>query len=1066
VKIKELSLGLLVLMATGRVWGQGATATVLGTITDMTGAVVPGTNLEILNVATGYKQTSTTDGEGRYRVAEVPVGTYDIRATKPGFVTTVEHDLVLAVGSQLVVDLSLPVGGQQQVVTVQTDVTQVETTTAAVATLIDQQQIVELPLNGRNFEQLILLAPGVQSFTAFSSNSLQGRANEISIGGSRTTGFGILLDDENIVNFWNRGMGSITGTSLGVEAIGEFQTLTNTYGAQFGGSGAVINSVSKSGTNALHGSAFEFLRNDVTDAWDTFAKRAVNPIKPPLRKNQFGGSLGGPVEKDKMFFFVNYEGIQQSTGVTRVATVPNCPAACAVTNTNANTAALLQQILNIFPKPDPGTVLPGAASGTSTQVATRPASEDYILARFDYNISSKDSLFARYLSDVENAKDPFSGSFGQATLPFWTESDHGHSQFSTVEYRRIFSPTVVNIARVSFSRPEQDAATTTSQTPLQFPGFQGLEDGAVSITGLSPIGASISTPFIYLENKFAESDDVLWTRGSHSMRFGLTVLRRDSNIYVPVRESPQWTFGSLAQFLAGNASAVSGIIPSPQNYPSREFRGVEIYPYFQDDWKVTPRLTVNLGLRYEFETNPIEAHNEVYAITNFATATFFTNVPHVMQSNPSFHNFAPRVGLAWDPFADHKTSIRGGFGMFYDMVGPEHYSTGLNNEYPWFNVSQTSPPPTFPFAFAGFTPTCVNSAGVCPTDSPGWGWNTDTTPYVIQYNLTVQREIKKTGVLSVGYVGNHGIHEFTGLEQNPPVPTIVNGVPEFAALAVNPATGLVFIRTNNRINGNLGQFPDAQPISTSRYSALQAAFNRRFQNNVQVQASYAYSHCTDNGAFYIGSFNSNSSGTVSDPYNQSIDKGLCVADITQTLRVNGIWALPFQKTVFLRGWQISGIVSATSGLPFTVTDGAFQSGAGIGGRPDYISGCEVTSGTFNGRQVGTPSLYFNPGCFALEPVGTIGDMGRTNVRGPGLADADIAILKDMKFKERLRAQFRAEFFNAFNHPSYSLPAAAVFTQQTANGNATGGGNLSPTAGLITSVVVPARQIQFALRLNF
>lgn len=351
-------LCLVLMSASGiRLEAQSATATVLGTVTDASGAAVPEAVIQIRNIGTGVTQSVSTDRQGRFKAAELTVGNYEVQASKSGFSTVVHKGITLNVGTESTIDISLAVGQQQQTVTVDAEVSQVETTNATVGSLTDQRQMRELPLNGRNFEQLILLTPGVQSITAFQAVSLEGRANEYSVAGSRPTGQAILLDDENLQNFWNKGMGSITGSSLGVEAIAEFQTLTNTYSAQFGGNGAVINSVSKSGTNSVHGTAFEFLRNSALDARSFIDGSSV----PEFRRNQFGGSVGGPVRKDKMFFFGAYEGIQQALGETKIAFVPDCSAANAFTGgacTPASTlpAASQEAIINtlkIFPLPTP-----------------------------------------------------------------------------------------------------------------------------------------------------------------------------------------------------------------------------------------------------------------------------------------------------------------------------------------------------------------------------------------------------------------------------------------------------------------------------------------------------------------------------------------------------------------------------------------------------------------------------------------------------------------------------------------------------------------------------------------
>ncbi len=468
-----------------KVSGQGTTGTISGVVTDASGAAVPGANVEAKNVGTGLKQSIAGDGQGRYSITGLAVGDYEVQASKSGFSTVIHTGVTLTVGGQIVVDFALPVGQQQQTVTVQGEVSQVETTTATVGALVDQKQMRELPLNGRNFEQLILLAPGVQSFTAVAASGAQGRSNSYSVSGSRSEGQALLLDGENLQTFWNRGLASISGTSLGVEAVAEFQTLTNTYSAQFGGNGAVMNSVSKSGTNAFHGSAYDFLRNSVLDARGFFDPGSS---PPPFRKNQFGGSVGGPIQKNKMFFFANYEGIRQLLGETAIAYVPACnlvPSACVITAVNRQAVA---QTLALYPAAQ---TLVGGGIGTAVEVANQTANENYILGRFDYNLSDKDSIFARYVSDKTNFLEPFAGTGGSTTIPLWPDADVSHNQFSMLQWRRILSPNLLNIARVSFSRPASSEAPSTKHSALQFYPNSGRSDGMIVVAGLSTVKGGV-----------------------------------------------------------------------------------------------------------------------------------------------------------------------------------------------------------------------------------------------------------------------------------------------------------------------------------------------------------------------------------------------------------------------------------------------------------------------------------------------------------------------------------------------------------------------------------------------
>ena len=412
-RVLSCALALCFLGETGAVHlaAQAATGSMLGTVADQTGAAVAGAAIEVNNTGTGAVRAATSDGAGRFNLPDLAVGSYDVQAGKAGFSTVVRRGITLTVGAEIVVDFTLPMGQQSQTVAVEAEVTQVETTNSAVDMLTDQKQMRDLPLNGRGFEQLIQLTPGVNTIGGTAAGGggfivfgMQGRAPEYSIAGSRPVGQQILLDDESLENFWGKGMSSVMGTSLGVEAIAEFRTLTNTYTAEFGGNGGVINAVSKSGTNGFHGSAYEFFRHSALDA-----RQFIDPARiPAFRQNQFGGSLGGRVKRDKMFFFVNYEGIRLVQGESRIGNVPGCnliPANCVVTAANPVTAQALTNTLRIFPNAT--TIVNGQPQVLET--ASRNAHENYVLARFDYNISSKDSIFVRYISDKSQFTEPFGG---------------------------------------------------------------------------------------------------------------------------------------------------------------------------------------------------------------------------------------------------------------------------------------------------------------------------------------------------------------------------------------------------------------------------------------------------------------------------------------------------------------------------------------------------------------------------------------------------------------------------------------------------------------------------------
>ncbi len=440
------------LVFAGRVHAQGVTsATILGTVTDPGGAVVPNASVQVKNVGTGQAQQIKTDAQGRYTVAELPVGEYEAQASAMGFQTTVRRGITLTVGQQAVVDFSLMVGQSQQTVTVEAQVSQVNTETTTVQSVVETKQVEDLPLNGRNFTDLITLVPGVSGGSQVGNggaNLLYGLQNNFSVSGARAEGQSYLMDGTDIQDFWQHGAGSgVLGTTLGIEAIAEFSVLTNTYSAAFGGNGAVVNTVSKSGTNEWHGSAYEFLRNSALDARNFFDGKSV----PAFRQNQFGGSFGGPIKKDKLFFFVNDEELRKSLGQTAVALVPDALAHQGIVNgVNVGVNPKVAPILALYPLP---TTELGNGIGSINNVSATVGNENYLLTRGDYNISTKDSLFVRWIRDYGNIVNPFLGS---PVAPTWPEVGQTMNSFATIEYRRVISPTLVNLVRFSYTRTFED----------------------------------------------------------------------------------------------------------------------------------------------------------------------------------------------------------------------------------------------------------------------------------------------------------------------------------------------------------------------------------------------------------------------------------------------------------------------------------------------------------------------------------------------------------------------------------------------------------------------------------
>jgi uncharacterized membrane protein len=1061
--------------ASVRLNAQVTTATITGTVVDPSGAAVAEAAIQVKNRGTDATQSVTSDGQGRFNVPSLSVGDYDVTASKAGFATLVRTGITLTVGNSTVVDFVLQVGQSNQTVTVAADTAQVDTTSSTLANLVDSRQIVDLPLNGRNFQQLIALSPGVV-VAQTSVTSFYGKGDTYSIAGSRPEGAAYLLDGTDITNFFNHGSGAGSlGTSLGIDAIAEFQTLTNTYSAQFGGNGAVINAVSKSGTNGFHGSAFEFIRNSALDARDFFAPTSS---PPPFRRNQFGGSIGGPIKKDKMFFFVNYEGLRQSLGITNKITVPDAAAhqgylPCGVVTggipCGANNLAFvgfaspaLAAAMATFPTATiPILNAQGLPTGAGNAFAdgSQPASENYLLSRFDYSISTKDSVFARYVIDKSSFTNPFPGTNAAG----WPDSEPTRNQYVTVEERHIFSPSLINVARASFVRTENSAASQVTTPALQFYPHLGGQDGNITIVGETALGPSALTPYSLIQNKFAESDDVYLTHGAHSIKFGLGVQRIQTFENQPFSAAGAFTFNSLQLFMQGNPSRFGGAYPvgTPSLFGNynvdayRSFRETMLVPYINDDWKVSAKLTVNIGIRYDFDTNPTTAINNLLVITNppynsigGPYSTGFTPSEHVWRKNPSVNNWGPRLGIAWDPFSDHKTSVRAGFADTHNVIAPRVYTSGFVTGPPFASVIITpnAQIPVIPFP----NPFVASVTPPLPSNGQAVDYNIEKTPVLYQWNANVQRELPGEVVLTVGYVGSHGSHLMTGTDLNPPVPQVINGVTYFG----NPATGLSFPRWSP----NFGNYNALQANGRSSYNSLQVNAVHRFSRNFQAQVAYTLGHSIDDGSGSSGL--ETGGGPRSNPYNFAADRGNSTFDIRHALRINGIYMLPFHRNLFVSGWQISGILSKTTGPPLLLATGFDQALVGpsstVNERPNLNPGFTADSIT-----IGTVGRWYNPAAFSLQPKGTEGNLGRDVIRGPGIFNADISLLKDTritKISEQFVVQFRAEFFNFLNHPNFGTPNLSIFTASGPN----------PAAGQITTSnpgTIP-RQIQFAMKINF
>jgi hypothetical protein len=630
--------------------------------------------------------------------------------------------------------------------------------------------------------------------------------------------------------------------------------------------------------------------------------------------------------------------------------------------------------------------------------------------------------------------------------------DITHNQFLAVGERHIFSPNLVNQFNVSYSRPVTSENQPTQHAPLQI-FTPGREDVYASLpSGIAPLGASFINPFQYLQNKFTERDDLVWTKGSHTISMGMTVRREQLNPSAFTYWNGFYIFTSLPTFLTGNPFEFTGA-PNGGTDAYRGERTISLNPYIQDDWKVNSRLTVNLGLRYGWESNPVEVHNNFFNVVGLPFGTGFQNVPNAFVRNPSNKNLDPRVGIAWDVVGDHKTSVRGGFGIFHDVLQTYTFSSAYTSNPPYLTEKQFFPTgdPSFPTPFVGGgTPLLSNTNGTY--------YGIHTTPYTLEYSLTVQRELSHNTLLSVGYVGTRGVHLLAFHDFTAPVPTINPAINNGAMTFVHPDPAVAGqLDQNGRPSPAFGALDMLDTSNYASYNGLQMSLQHRMSSNLVYQLSYTYSHCIDGAYTYGGLGFNNVSSAITNPYAWNSDKGNCSYDLRHNVSANLVYVLPFKGNRLKEGWQVTAIQSWHTGVPFSLGEG---DQADLGNnfdneRPSILANCNIYAGQ-NVHQ------WYNPACLYPSAYGTVGDLGRNQLVGPGYVDTDLGVLKNTKINERFNIQFRAELFNLFNHANFSIPnttafnAGSIFANYQATANA--------TAGQITSIVGNARQTQFSLKL--
>lgn len=1099
---------------------QVSGATLTGTLTDPSGGVIPNATLSILNVATGIQRQVTTDSSGVYNAPNLLPGTYEVTVAAPGFASTVQKGITLNVGTQQLLNFSLKVGDASQKVEVTGEALSVQLASSEISGVVSDRTVQELPLNGRDWTTLATLEPGVNSLASDQANTgtkdraRRGYGVEMTISGTRPSQNNYRIDGINVNDYSNGGPGSVEGSTLGVDAIQEFSVLTSNYSAEYGRtSGGVINAITKSGTNNFHGSVYEFLRNGSLDA-ATFIDNSTGSPKPHFERNQFGAGVGGPILKDSTFFYTDYEGLRENLGTTVIANVPSAAVrgigtgpgggpgpsmVCSLCGPNAQTLTnyLSSNSEPAVTNPDPVTginksVLPflglwqlpnqpfpvgsNGDVGNYAFNSTTRTGENFGTIRMDHKFSDTDSLFGTYQNDQATAIQP------DPNNNVLVQNATGR-QFVDVEETHIFSPRLLNTARFGLNRSVHTGGGVSAINPLSSNLALGESAGAdnpqIDVPAITSIQPGLNQVEIvdFYQNSFQGYDDVFVTKGIHSLKFGFAVENIRTTAYnpAPVGEFP---FNSLYDstqngFLTNNPATLFAPVPGVP-FSHFQFHTTIFAGYAQDDIRLKPTLTINVGLRYEMSTVPAELNNKLSALSSpdgqsIATAT----IGRTIFSNPTYHNFEPRIGFAWDPFGSGKTSVRGGFGMF-DVL-PLAYELGqfATNAAPFTEnaaINQNSPQNALvagDFPILAFNKLAANAAnGVSlrvPYVEPHPKRN-----YVMQWNLSVQREILPNLTVMLAYVGSRGVHmEQRADDINTTQPTLTSAGYLFPGPAPTGVTcGAAVTPTTNPIycplSPNIGQMDTLQWSNDSFFHGMEAQVNKKMSHGFEVGASYTWSRAIDGGDGAIASDSFLNSIPSLLYFLPKTRRGPSDFNVTNNLTLNYLWNIPSPLHGFAagatRGWQVGGILTARSGLPFTPLVGGDTLGLSDTqpfNYPDRLSGPGCSS-LVNPRNV---QNYIKLQCFAApNPLNLLGNAGRNVLVGPGMLNLDFSLIKETKINERLNLEFRAEAFNIINHANFNSPIdnSTLFDASGSSVN---------TAGIIDSVG-PGREIQFGLKLGF
>ena len=869
----------LVLSLAGVLHAQSTKASLTGQVVDQSKAIMPDAKVTLINKATNLLYKGTTNQAGIYYVTEIPAGTYRIEVEKIGFKSVIKPEIILHVQDALQINFEMELGSVSESITVSAEASSVQLTTSAISSITDSITVRELPLNGRSWTDLAALQPGVAVietqvlFTAGANRGNRGFGNQISISGARPQQNNYRLDGISLNDYANGAPGSVLGGNLGVDAIQEFSVLTSNASAEYGKTaGGVVNAISRQGTNQFHGNVYEFLRNSALDARNFFDRGSI----PPFKRNQFGGSAGGPIRKDRTFIFGDFEAIRQSKGIAFTDFVPSPAARAGLLSSGPVTVdPSAAKYLGFYPLPN-GPLLSNGDVGIFGFGAQQVVSENYLTIRVDHKISEKDSLFGLYLYDATPFQTP-------DALDNQLLGSHTNRQIVVLEENHIFSPTLINTVRFGYNREAvANAASVSAINSLakdpSLGAVPGRNAAQLTISKLTTFvgGIDASSSYFYHWNSFQVYDDAFLTRGNHSLKFGVAVERMDLNMLSQSFPSGAFTFTSLSNFLTNKPKRfTSGFI---NTLTPRGLRQTLVGAYAQDDWHARPGLTLNLGLRYEMTTVPTEVQGKLSNLLNITDSAAHLGDPFF--SNPTLGNFEPRVGFAWDPFGNGKTAVRGGFGLF-DVL-PLPYQTLLLtlNSQPFSRVGATSTLPTGSF-YTGALP-LIGASGERQT----YLEQKPKRDYVMQWNLNVQRELTSGLTALIGYVGSRGVHQpFRVDDANIVMPKLTSAgylipSPESSGIPINPAFGDIRAMF---YEGN------------SHYHALEVGIRKKMSRGLQVQGSFTWGKTIDSSSASLAGDQFSNSISSLPWYDLRSLRGPSDFNVSRTLVISLTWQLPSPK---------------------------------------------------------------------------------------------------------------------------------------------------------------------------